>query len=71
MGVFLFSHPLGVQITFQRLRWSTLRFDHRLLSGSPSGCIQPLHAQSTFGCIVCHFVACSKAKATRSGDASS
>src|ERR1041385_4873878 len=28
-------------------------------------------AQSTFGCIVCHFVAFSKASATRSGDASS
>lgn len=69
MGVFLFLHPFGVQITFHRLRWSTLRFDHRLLSGSPSGC--STHAQSTFGCIVCHFVACSKAKATRSGEASS
>src|SRR5712692_10146461 len=28
-------------------------------------------AQSTFGCIVCHFVACSNARATRRGDASS
>src|SRR4029079_6878125 len=27
--------------------------------------------QSTFGCIVCHLVACSNAKATRNGDASS
>src|SRR5207237_4895840 len=34
--------------------------------------IEPiLYAQSTFGCIVCHFVACSNANATRSGDASS
>src|SRR5437660_12601400 len=29
------------------------------------------HAQSTFGCIVCHCVAFSNASATRSGDASS
>src|ERR1051325_6152980 len=29
------------------------------------------HAQSTFGCIVCHFVAFSNASATRSGEASS
>src|SRR5258708_33418 len=28
-------------------------------------------AQSTFGCIVCHFVACSNARATRKGAASS
>lgn len=29
------------------------------------------HAQSTFGCMVCHGVACSKASATRNGEASS
>jgi hypothetical protein len=30
-----------------------------------------VYTQSTFGCIVCHFVACSNARATRSGEASS
>ena len=30
--------PSGCPIQFLRFRWSSLRFDHRLLSCSPSGC---------------------------------
>jgi len=32
------SGSSGVQISRPRFRWSALRFDHRLLSGNPSGC---------------------------------
>jgi hypothetical protein len=30
--------PCGVQSLYEVVRWSSLRFDHRLLSRNPSGC---------------------------------
>src|SRR5687767_5857765 len=37
-----FWHPFRVPQARTRYRWSPLRYDHRLFSGNPSGCIESM-----------------------------